>query len=88
MIYTDKQNALRRACTFKIEIILEIGVAGVNIYLKIKVLTLFDVIARLAHSVRPWRINCHRFIPISRRVSRSNPSNDIFFLFGHLICEQ
>ena len=37
---TDKQNALRRECTFKIEIGLEIGVAGVNIYLKITVLTL------------------------------------------------
>ena len=32
---TDKQKALRRECTFKIEIVLEIGVAGVNIYLKI-----------------------------------------------------
>ena len=30
---TDKQNALRRECTFKIEIVLEKGVAGVNIYL-------------------------------------------------------
>ena len=29
---TDKQNALRRECTFKIEIVLEIGVAGINIY--------------------------------------------------------
>ena len=37
---TDKQNALRRECTFKIEIVLEIGVAGVNIYLKITVLKL------------------------------------------------
>ena len=27
---TDKQNALRRECTFKIEIVLEIGVAGVK----------------------------------------------------------
>ena len=33
-VYTDKQNALRRECTFKIEIVLEIGV---NIYLKITV---------------------------------------------------
>ena len=40
---TDKQNALRRECTFKIEIVLEIGVAGVNIYLKITVLTLSGV---------------------------------------------
>ena len=53
---TDKQNALRRECTFKIEIVLEIGVAGVNIYLKITVLTLSGVVARLAQSVRPWRI--------------------------------
>ena len=29
----DKQNALRRECAFKIEIVLEIGVAGVYIYL-------------------------------------------------------
>ena len=50
---TDKQNALRRECTFKIEIILEIGAAGVNIYFKITVLTLSDVLARLAQSVRP-----------------------------------
>ena len=34
VLTTDKQNALRRECTFKIEIVLEIGVAGVNIYLK------------------------------------------------------
>ena len=27
----DEQNALRRECTIKIEIVLEIGVAGVNI---------------------------------------------------------
>ena len=40
---TDKQNALRRECTFKIEIVPEIGVAGVNIYLKITVLALSDV---------------------------------------------
>ena len=55
-ICTDKQNALRRECTFKIEIVLEIGVAGVNIYLKVTVLTLSDVLARLAQSVRPWRM--------------------------------
>ena len=53
---TDKQNALRRECTFKIEIVLEIGVAGVNIDLKITVLMRSDVLARLAQSVRPWRI--------------------------------
>ena len=53
---TDKQNALRRECTFKIEIILDIGVAGVYIYLKITVLTHVDVLARLAQSVRPWRM--------------------------------
>ena len=47
---TDKQNVLRRECTFKIEIVLEIGVAGVNIYLKITILTLSDVLARLAQS--------------------------------------
>ena len=56
MVYTDKQKALRRECTFKIEIVLEIGVAGVNIYSKITVLTLSDVLARLAQSVRPWRM--------------------------------
>ena len=50
---TDKQNALRRECTFNIEIVLEIGVAGVNIYLKITVLTLLDVLARLAQSIIP-----------------------------------
>ena len=53
---TDKHNALRRECTFKIEIVLEIGVAGVNIYFKITVLTLSVVLARLAQSVRPWRM--------------------------------
>ena len=53
---TDKQNALRRECTFKIEKVLEIGVTGVNIYSKITVLTLSDVLARLAQSVRPWRM--------------------------------
>ena len=53
---TDKQNALRRECTFNIEIVLEIGVAGINIYLKTTVLTLSDVPARLAQSVRPWRM--------------------------------
>ena len=53
---TDKQNALRRECTFKIEIVLEIGVAGVNIYLKITVLTLSDVLPRLAQSVRSWQM--------------------------------
>ena len=53
---TDKQNALRRECTFKIEIVLELGVAGVNIYLKITVLPLSDVLVRLAQSVRPWRM--------------------------------
>ena len=52
---TDKQNALRRKCTFKIEIVLEIGVAGVNIYLNTTVLTLSDVLVQLAQSVRPWR---------------------------------
>ena len=40
---------------FKIETVQEIGMAGVNIYFKIKVLTLSDVLARLAQSVRPWR---------------------------------
>ena len=53
---TDKQNALRRECTFKIEIVLEIGVAGVIIDLKMTVLTLSDVLARLAQWVRPWRL--------------------------------
>ena len=53
---TDEQNALRRECTFKIEIVVEIGVAGVKIYLKITVSTLSGVVARPAQSVRPWRI--------------------------------
>ena len=53
---TDKRNALRLECTFKIEIVLEIGVAGVNIYLKITVLTLSNVLARLAQSIRPCRM--------------------------------
>ena len=78
MLTTDKQNALRRECIFKIEIVLEIGMAGVNIYLKITVLTLLDVQARLAQSVRLWRIN--RLLPISR-VTRSNPNNIFFYLF-------
>ena len=50
---TDKQNALMRECTFKIEMVLEIGVAGVNIYLNITLLALSDVLARLAQSVTP-----------------------------------
>ena len=49
---TDKQNALRRECTFKIELVLEIGVAD----LKITVLTLSDILARLAQSVRSWQM--------------------------------
>ena len=53
---TDKQNALRRECTFKIEIVLEIGVAGVNNHLKTPVLTISDVLARLAQLVRQWRM--------------------------------
>ena len=53
---TDKQNALRRECTFKIEIVLEIGVAGVKNYLKITVLILSDVLARLAQSVSSLRM--------------------------------
>ena len=57
MLATDKQNALRRECTFKIEIVLEIGVAGVKMYLNITILRLSDVIARLAQSVRPWRMS-------------------------------
>ena len=55
-VVTDKQNALRRECTFKIEIVLEIGVAGVNNHLKIPVLTVLDDLARLAQSVRQWQI--------------------------------
>ena len=61
---TDKQNALRRECTFKIEIVLEIGVAGVNIDLNITVLTLSDDLARLAQSVRP--ANGHRFLQMTQ----------------------
>ena len=56
LLTTDKQNALRRECTFKIDIVLEIGVAGVKIYLKITVMTFSDVLARLAQSVRPLRM--------------------------------
>ena len=48
MILQINKNALRRECTFKIEIVLETGVAGVNMYLKITVLTLSDLLARLA----------------------------------------
>ena len=47
---------MRRECTLKIEIVLEIGVAGVNINLNITVFTLSDVLARLAQSVRPLRL--------------------------------
>ena len=46
--------------------------------LKITVLTLSDVLARLAQSVRPLRI--HRFLPKSRWVTRSNPII-VFFSF-------
>ena len=77
--------------TFKIEIVLEIGVAGVNIYLKITVLTPSDVLARLAQLVRLWRM----IIDSPRsRVKRSTPVNDFFFslffffFFCHLICKQ
>ena len=87
VLTTDKQNAWRRECTFKMEIVLEIGVAVVNIYLNITVLTLSDVLARLAQSVRPWRMVIN-FLPMSRRVTRSNPIIDIFFLLCHLICTQ
>ena len=41
---------------FKIEIVLEKGMAGVNIYLKVTVLMHSDVLARQTQSVRPWRI--------------------------------
>ena len=60
-LVTDKQNALRRECTFKIEIVLEIGMAGVNIYLKITVLMLSVVLALLhvAQSARQWRMIIH-----------------------------
>ena len=83
---TDKQNALRRECTFKIEIVLEIGVAGVNNHLKIPVLIISDVLARLAQSVRQWQMvieftnesEGHAFEPHQRH----------FFHFGHLICTQ
>ena len=80
LLCTDKQNALRRECTFKIEIVLEIGVAGVNIYLKITVLTLLDVLVRLAQSVRPWRM----VIDFYQRVGGSrvrNPSTTFFSSF-------
>ena len=88
IIYTDKQNALRRECTFKIEIVLEIGVAGVNIYLKITILTRSDVLARLAQSVKPWRMLID-FLPMSRRGHAFEPHQlHFFFFFGHLICSQ
>ena len=77
---TDKQNALRRECTFKIEIVLEIGLAGVNIYSKITVLTLSGVLARLAQSARPWRMGID-FYQCVGGVTRSNPINDICFSF-------
>ena len=76
---TDKQNALRRECTFKIEIVLEIGVAGVNIYLKITVLTLTDVLTRLAQSVRPWRMVID-FTNESEGSRVRTPSTIFFFL--------
>ena len=76
---TDKQNALRRECTFKIEIVLEIGVAGVNIYLKITVLTLLDVLVRLAQSVRPWRMVIDFYKKVGSRVR--TPSTTFIFLF-------
>ena len=69
-----------RECTFKIEIVLEIGVAGVNVYLKIVVLTLSDVLARLAQSVRPWRIVID-YLPMSRRGHAFEPHQRYFFLF-------
>ena len=77
-ISTDKQNAWRYECTFKIEIVREIGVAVVIIYLKKTVLAISDVLARLAQSVRPWRI----VIDFNKLVGRSRvrtPSNDFFF---------
>ena len=75
---TDKQNALRRECTFRIEIVLEIGVAGVNIYLKITVLTLSDVLARLAQSVRLWQMIIDFYQYVGSRVR--TPSTTFFFL--------
>ena len=80
MLCTDKQNALRRECTFKIEIVLEIGVAGVYIYLEKAVLTLLNVVARLAQSVKAWRI-WHIFLLMSRRVTRSNLIIDFLYFF-------
>ena len=74
---TDKQNVFRRECTFKIEIVLEIGMAGLNIYLNIIVLTLSDVLARLAQSVRSWRMVI--YFTNESWVTRSKPINDIFF---------
>ena len=79
-ISTDKQNALRRECTFKIEIVLEIGVAGINYLLKD---TSFDTFGcSSSTSSVGWTVaNGHRFLPMSRRVTRSNPINYIFFSF-------
>ena len=87
-MYTDKQNALRRECTFKIEIVLELGVAGVKIYSKIPVLTLLGVLARLAQSVRPLRMVIYFYQCIGGSRVRT-PSTTFFpLLFGHLICSQ
>ena len=81
LIYaTDKQNALRRECTFKIEIVLEIGVAGVSIYFKITVLTLSAVLAGLTQSVRSWRMVTD-FTNESEGLRVRTPSKTFFFLF-------
>ena len=84
---TDKQNALRRECTFKIEIVLEIGVAGVNIDFNITVLTLSGVLARLAQSVRPRRIVIDFYQCVGGSRVRA-PSTTLFFSFWPLICTQ
>ena len=86
-VHTDKQNALRRECTVKIEIVLEIGAAGVYIYLKTTVLTSSDILARLAQSVRPWLIVID-FTNESEGHAFEPPSTTFFFLFGNLICTQ
>ena len=78
---TDKQNALRRECTFKIEIVLEIGVAGVIIYLKLTVLMLSDSLTRLAQSVRPWRMVID-FYKLSRRGHAFEPHQRLFIFLA------
>ena len=80
MLSKDKQKALRRECTFKIEIVLAKGVACVNIFLKITVLCAFGCSCSTSSVGYTIAID-KRFLPMSRKVTRSNLINDIFFSF-------